>query len=778
MPYLGRVQQPPTRAEHDAIVYPGGSLVTRMTRSSTRRSLAAVLVLALLGLVVPAGAAASDTGQRWIVQLAPSADVDRFVAPLERSIGVRPTHVFGNVIRGFAASLSPRQLAALRADPRVLNIQPDLPTTVAADPQPVPPGISRVGANPSAWRAVDGSDPVLAVDIAILDTGIDAKHPDLRVVGGRNCTTTTASWDVDKHGHGTHVAGITAARDNAFGVVGVAPGARLWSVKVLNNKGNGYASWLICGLDWLATRTDPNAPTQPRIEVANMSLRMSGSDDGNCGQTNGDLVHQAVCRLERAGVTIVVAAGNDARNAANYVPAAYAEVITVSALADYDGLPGGLASPPPGCPRSDTDDAFAPFSNFGADIDIIAPGVCIYSTLPNSSYGVMSGTSMAAPHVAGGVALYHLFEIGQGRGRPTPRQARAALIAAGSSAWHTASDPDKSAEPLLDVASLELPSTFEIGVTPAVQQRQAGEVAAFDVWLARLGGFAGNVELNVAGQPPGATWNMAGGAFTSTESGWRRVNLTLPAATATGTYDITFSAASSGYPARSVVARMQVEGGLVGAAGAPRMVLRKNVATQAVAVPVKVKWQAVKNAQRYELQVSRDGSAWTQVSLPSRTALAVNVNVWPHSTYRYRLRVRKNDSWGTWLIGPPTVVTPHYAGESVGLVGSWTTYHSTKTYAEMPAYSTQAGARASLSFNGTGVSWVATRGPKRGKARIFIDGVLAAKIDLYAPSNQFRRVVFRRSWSAAGNHTITVEVRGTSGRPRVDLDVIFVVSTN
>lgn len=759
-------------------MYLGVSTVARIARSSMRRFLTAVLVVALLSLAMPGGTTASDSGQRWIVQLAPTVDVDHFVAPLERGAGVRPTHVFNNLLRGFAASLTARQVAALRADPRVINIAPDLPTTIAADPQPVPPGVTRIGANPSAIRAIDGSDPELDVDIAILDTGIDKKHPDLRVVGGRNCTSTTASWDVDKHGHGTHVAGIAAARDNAFGVVGVAAGARLWSVKVLNNKGNGYASWLICGLDWVAGRTDPTAPAQPRIEVANMSLRMTGSDDGNCGYTNGDLVHQAVCRLEQAGVTIVAAAGNDARNAANYVPAAYYEVITVSALADYDGLPGGLAGPPLGCTRADPDDAFAPFSNFGADVDIIAPGVCILSALPNSSYGSMSGTSMAAPHVAGGVALYHLYEVGQGRPRPTPQQARAALVATGSSAWATATDPDSSPEPLLDVASLVLPVGFEIGVTPQAQQRQAGETAVFDVWLARLGGFDGSVAVSLSGQPPGATWSITGGTFAATESGWRRVTLVLPASTATGAYDITISVTSSGLPPRSAVARVQVEGGVVGAAGAPRVVLRKNVATQAVAVPVKVKWQSVKGAQRYELQVSRDGSAWAQVSLPSKTALSVNVNAWPGSTYRYRLRVRKNDSWGPWLLGSPTLVTPHFAGEAVGLSGNWTGYFHTKTYAEMPAYSTQAGARASLSFNGTGVSWVATRGSKRGKARVFIDGALAATIDLYAASNQFRRVVFRRSWPTAGNHTITVEVRGTSGRPRVDIDTIIVISTN
>jgi subtilisin len=299
----------------------------------------------------------------------------------------------------------------VRSDSRVNYVAADRDVSIAA--QTLPTGINRIDGELSTTVSGNGSGSV-NVDVAAIDTGIDIDHPDLNVVGGMNCSTGR-SFD-DSNGHGSHVAGTIAAKDDAQGVVGVAPGARLHAVRVLNPPGSGSFSSVICGIDWVTASASV-------IEVASMSLGGTGSEPSGGGCNTGDPLHDAVCNSVAAGVTYAVAAGNESDDAANHVPAAYDEVITVSALADFDGLPGRLGSPT--C-RGDVDDTFANFSNFGADVDLIAPGVCILSTYKRGGYATISGTSMAAPHFAGAAALYESTHPGaspaQGQDRAPERR--------------------------------------------------------------------------------------------------------------------------------------------------------------------------------------------------------------------------------------------------------------------------------------------------------------------------------------------------------------------
>jgi subtilisin len=318
---------------------------------------------------------------------------------MAREHDLKVTDTYQSVLKGFVAKIPAQRLSAVRSDPRVEFVTED--RVVRASAQRMPTGVNRIEADKSSTRAGNGSGAVNA-DIAILDTGI-YEHRDLRVSGGYNCMGSDSQAWSDLNGHGTHVAGSAAAKDNRSGVVGVAPGARLWAIKVLDKNGSGTWSSVICGIDQVTTRANT-------IEVANLSLSGfvgPGADDGNCGNTNSDALHLAICNSVNAGVTYVVAAGNDGSNASNNAPAAYDEVITVSALADYNGQPSGGA--PNTCFQDPAvDDDFASFSNFGSDVDLGAPGVCIRSTWISGGYRTISGTSMASPHVAGTVALYRI----------------------------------------------------------------------------------------------------------------------------------------------------------------------------------------------------------------------------------------------------------------------------------------------------------------------------------------------------------------------------------
>ncbi len=403
---------------------------------------------------------------------------DRAVARLR----ITPSLRYRHAVHGFAASLTPAQLRALRRDPNVRSIAPDAAMTVDAAPpadepgvdatqsgaiktvtlthQVIPSGIRRVRADDSPVADIDGHDDRVNVDVGILDTGIDP-DPDLNIQGGHDCLSPYPDAIRDRNGHGTHVAGIIGAMDNHVGVVGMAPGARLWAVRVADDNGNARTSWYLCGVDWIMSQRDPNDPSKPLIEVVNMSVSglLPDRDDRDCGADIGDALHEAICASVADGTTYVVAAGNQSTDAGAFLPGAYDEVITVAALADYDGKPGGLARQSDYCPwySADADDTYGNFSNYGPDVDIIAPGKCILSTYLHGRWGYMTGTSMATPTVTGGAALYIASHPGV-----RPGQVRAALRHVASTDWKRSTDPAGTTDLLLDVHAFDDPPMFTL----------------------------------------------------------------------------------------------------------------------------------------------------------------------------------------------------------------------------------------------------------------------------------------------------------------------------
>lgn len=431
-----------------------------------------ILLAALMAMAVPVpvlNAQPDVVPGRYIVVLREFADPGVASKDMELTYGAKIHHVYTVALRGFAATIPDALLAAARQDQRVRYIVPDRIVRAFQKPPPspgpkpgagqqTPTGVNRIDADLNPTAKIDTIDERVDVDIAIIDTGV-ATVADINLFKRVSCLNSPVLGCVegsgtDGNGHGTHVAGTAGAIDNTIGVVGVAPGARIWAIQVLNALGFGTTSDVVAGINYVAAHKDV-------IEVANMSLGGAGSDDNNCGLTNNDPMHEAICNA--APVVFTVAAGNEGQNAANVTPAAYNEVITVSAFVDSDGQGGGLGAGT----SFGADDTMASFSNFGSDVDIAAPGVNILSTWRDGTYRRISGTSMASPHVAGAVALYIVTH-----GKPVDQAGvdaiRAAIVAAGecvSGATNTGTsctvkwpgDKDTNPaffEPLLDAAML------------------------------------------------------------------------------------------------------------------------------------------------------------------------------------------------------------------------------------------------------------------------------------------------------------------------------------
>ena len=381
--------------------------------------------------------------------------------------------VYRHAFKGYSAELSKSAAKALRNDPRVKYVDPVRTFAIAS--QEIPTGIERISATENAAIDIDEKDDQrVDVDVAVIDSGIDHEHPDLNVAGRTNCVPPEKFEEpdaedcidgtgTDDHGHGTHVGGTIGALDNGEGVVGVAPGARLWAVKVVTPGGfggaSGTTSWIVAGIDWVtATRQDEDPEND--IEVANMSLGGSGSSPA---------FDEAIAGSVEAGVVYAVAAGNEASNAKDFTLASSPDVITVSALADYDGKPGGEGETT--CSDRGPDDTLANFSNWGADVEIAAPGACILSTWPKAKgeYATASGTSMASPHVAGAAAI--LASESEPESKADVEAIIGQLLDEASLDWSDTSD-DFYREPLLDLGDEALP--VEVATGPATKVGSAG----------------------------------------------------------------------------------------------------------------------------------------------------------------------------------------------------------------------------------------------------------------------------------------------------------------
>ena len=472
---------------------------------------------------IPGGSSRGTGGapipDRYIVVLWDAADPGQTASEAAQQYGLTVSHVYRSALKGFAARIPSSRLEALRADRRVRFIAPDRELRIAA--QDVPTGVRRMGASIDALHQTAVSKGT-GVGVAVIDTGVDLTHPDLTPVqNGTSCISGTPNAN-DDQGHGSHVAGTIAARENSIGVVGVAPEATLYPVKALSSTGEGSDSTFICGIDWVTANAGPIG-TAGKIQVANISAGGAGTatpSNPDCSNGNNDALHMAICLSVKAGVTYVVAAGNSGADATGFVPAAYDEVITVSALADFNGAPGGGGTYNCFDGLFDVDDTLAYFSNYGAPVDIAAPGVCVTSTYMNGSYATISGTSMASPHVAGAAALYK-----QANPAASPAEVKAGLLG-GQEPGPIPDDPDAFKEGVIHVASAPLSPPVRLNAGGGAYTDALGRVWSPDL------GFIGGGTFTTGGAINGTTDDPL---YQNVRFGNHRYGLPLP----NGAYTVT-----------------------------------------------------------------------------------------------------------------------------------------------------------------------------------------------------------------------------------------------
>ena len=311
------------------------------------------------------------------------------IMALERRHGFRARAFYSSALRGFAATMTPAVAARLAADPLVRSVELDEPVSLppvervaVAATQLVDWGITKIGADQSGAHSGDGAGTVSGVNVYVIDTGVDATHPDINLVNHVSFIQNEVNGDCN--GHGTGVAGIIAGRDNDVFTVGVAPGAPVTGVKVLNCAGITFPSIIVQGIDWVTANAVKPA-------VANMSL-------GSLIRLTA--VDTAVLNSAASGIFYAIAAGNG-NPYNNNAPLNACTTSPAGVGYSANGVNGIMTAA-----ATDDDDVEAPFSNYGPCVDVWAPGVAVNAPWLMSEGGLItaSGTSFSSPYVAGAAA--------------------------------------------------------------------------------------------------------------------------------------------------------------------------------------------------------------------------------------------------------------------------------------------------------------------------------------------------------------------------------------
>ena len=683
-------------------------------------------------------------------------------------------------------------LAALRRVAGVVAVEPDIVLTAADLPDDThaaelwglidgAPGGSPFGIDAlGAWPHSTGAGVV----VAVVDTGLVA-HPDLAGQtlagydfisdsgtandgGGRDpdpadpgdwvtqdmcgpgSPARSSSW------HGTHVAGtIAALANNGLGVFGGAPGVKLQPVRVLGRCG-GLLSDVADGIRWSAGGTVAGVPanTTP-ARVINLSL----TGQSSCSSYLGS----AVTSARNNGAVVVAAAGNSNANAANFSPGNCTGVLTVAA--------------------TDANGQRAPFSNYDPNpasgvVEVAAPGVEVMSTIDAGTtaasapaYAFYSGTSMAAPHVALTVALVLAIAPAMTSGQVEALLELSSTPFAPDSSSASCSSAMRCGAGIVSAAHAVAGAAGEgVPGAPTGTMASPGSAQALVWWNAPASpGGSPITGYTVTAQPDGATCATSG-ELSCTVTGL--ANGTAYAFMVVAANEFGSSAPST---ASAPVTPAPVDN--VPPVVTPALaVLSTGLQLDTTKVPLVLSWSGMdaSGVSLFGLQQSRNGGAWTSVTLPSPTATTLTVMRPPGSTFRFR--VRATDAAGNtsaWVLAATfKLVARQESNSAISYTGTWTRASAAAAYGGALRYAKASTARATMSFTGSSVAWVAKLSSQRGIADVYVDGTLAATVDLYSPTTLVRQIVFAQTWATSAKHTIQIRVRGTSGRPRVELDAL------